>query len=165
MIVVSDSSPLITLARIGRLALLADLFDKILVPSAVYDEVTVAGRGRPGAEESRRASWIESTKVDLAEHPEVARLCGGLGAGEAEAIALAASLRADLLLVDERKARNVAQSVGLALAGTIGLLEAGYRRGAVDDLRRAYVALLRQGIRVELKMLQNSLSRFGLPHL
>lgn len=127
--------------------------------------MTVAGEGRPGAAGVRRATWIVPKGVVVADHPDIANRCGGLGAGEAEAIALAALLQSDLLLVDERKARNVARSIGLAVAGAIGLLEAGHKQGAVDDLRGAYVALLRQGMRVDLKMLQDSLSRFSLPLL
>ncbi len=59
MIVVSNSSPLISLARIDRLNLLASFYERILVPAEVHDEVTVAGVGLPGAEEVRNAGWIE----------------------------------------------------------------------------------------------------------
>jgi len=55
VIVVSDSSPLIALARIGRLNLLAELYGQILIPAEVHHEVTIAGRGLSGAEEVRRA--------------------------------------------------------------------------------------------------------------
>ncbi|MEB3788864.1 MAG: hypothetical protein GSR72_03105 [Desulfurococcales archaeon] len=57
-IVVSDSSPLIHLSQIGRLSLLKDLFGDLLIPLAVYREVVVEGRGRPGSDEVRGASWI-----------------------------------------------------------------------------------------------------------
>ena len=53
MIVVSDSSPLIALSRIGRLDILASFYKRILVPAEVHHEVTVAGRGLPGAGEVR----------------------------------------------------------------------------------------------------------------
>jgi uncharacterized protein len=56
VIVVSNSSPLIALARIGRLSLLASLYKRILIPAEVQHEVTVAGRGLPGAEEVRNAN-------------------------------------------------------------------------------------------------------------
>ena len=55
MIVVSNSSPLIALARIGRLKLLASLYKRILIPVEVHHEVTVGGHGPPGAEEVRKA--------------------------------------------------------------------------------------------------------------
>ena len=59
MIVVSNSSPLIALSRIGRLDILASFYERILVPAEVHHEVTVDGRGLPGAEEVRSAIWIE----------------------------------------------------------------------------------------------------------
>jgi uncharacterized protein len=83
VIVVSNSSPLIALARIGRLNLLASLYKRILIPEEVQHEVTVAGRGLPGAEEVRNANWIE-----VAPQKTVADLCWlvqaqDLGAGRA----------------------------------------------------------------------------------
>ena len=59
MIVVSDASPLITLARAGHLELLRDFYGGILIPRAVHEEVTVAGAGLPGAEEVKSAVWVE----------------------------------------------------------------------------------------------------------
>ena len=59
MIAVSNSSPLVSLARIGRLNLLASFYKRILIPAEVQHEVTVAGRGLSGAEEVRNANWIE----------------------------------------------------------------------------------------------------------
>jgi predicted nucleic acid-binding protein len=144
---------------------MAETFDRLLIPASVHHEVTIAGRGRPGAVEVARANWIKQAEVDISLHPRIAVQCDGLGRGEADAIVLAASLPADLLIVDERKARRVARTLDLAVVGSVGLLEAGFRRGNVEDLRGAYIALLRQGIRLDLKMIRDSLARFGLPPL
>ncbi len=59
MIVVSNSSPLITLAKIGKLNILKELFGQIIIPKAVWVEVVEKGRGKPGAEEVEKASWIK----------------------------------------------------------------------------------------------------------
>jgi predicted nucleic acid-binding protein len=86
VIVVSNSSPLIALARIGRLDLLASLYHRIVIPTEVHHEVTVVGRGLPGAKEVRRAGWIE---VQAPKRPAGALLeqaCNGLGAGERSTI-------------------------------------------------------------------------------
>lgn len=58
MIVVSDATPLIALAKIGQLRLLQELFGGILIPRMVYDEVVTNSSGRPGADEIRLAEWI-----------------------------------------------------------------------------------------------------------
>lgn len=89
--------------------------------------------------------------------------CQGLGAGERTAILLAKSLPADLLLLDEWKARRIAQEAGLAITGCLGVFEAGARKGLVSDLRQAYIDLLRQGVRFDIGLLQDSLARLGLP--
>lgn len=165
MIVVSDSSPLIALARIGRLSLLSSLYGRILVPPEVHHEVTVAGRGFPGAEEVRKASWIEVVAGRSPAGPSLEQSCKGLGAGERTTILLAKALPADLVLLDEWKARRVAHGAGLSVVGCLGALEAGSRKGLVPDLRASYIELLRQGIRFDLRLLQQSLARLGLPKL
>lgn len=165
MIVVSDSSPLIALARIGRLNVLASLFQRILIPTEVHHEVTVAGRGLPGAEEVIRARWIEIGVPHRPTDQLLEQTCEGLGAGERGAIVLAKSLTADLTLLDESRARRIAQKQGLSVVGCLGVLETGARQGLIPDLREVYMALLRQGIRFDLKLLQDSLTRLGLPKL
>ena len=85
--------------------------------------------------------------------------------GERGAIRLAKSLEADLVLLDERKARRVARDAGLSVVGCLGILEQGARRGLVSDLRQAYIDLLRQGVRFDTRLLQDSLARLGLPKL
>lgn len=165
MIVVSDSSPLIALARIGRLNLLAELYGRILIPAEVHHEVTIAGRGFPGAEEVRRAGWIELAKPDHDADSALVQACEGLGAGERATILLAKTLPSDLVLLDEWKARRVAHRAGLSVLGCLGVLEAGARKGMISDLREVYLELLRQGIRFDLRLLQESLTRLGLPKL
>ena len=165
MIVVSDSSPLIALARIGRLNLLASLYERIVIPAEVHQEVTVAGRGLPGSEQVRNAVWIEVGTRKSPADPSLEQACQGLGAGERGAILLAKDLRADVTLLDEWKARRVALEAGISVVGCLGVLEVSARKGLVSDLRQAYIDLLRQGIRFDLRLLQDSLARLGLREL
>lgn len=96
MKVVSDASPLVNLARIGQLALLPQLFGRVLIPDAVWQEVVEDGRGQPGADEIRIATWIE--RMTVSNRQLVHSLRQDLDAGEAEAIALAVEVDADWLL-------------------------------------------------------------------
>ena len=137
-------------------------YKRILVPAEVHHEVTVDGRGLAGAEEVRNAVWIEVVPLGSATDPLLEAACQGLGAGERGAILLAKSLPADLVLLDESKARRIAREARLAIVGCLGVLEAG---GLVPDLRQAYMDLLRQGIRFDIGLLQDSLARLGLPKL
>ncbi len=165
MIVVSNSSPLIALARIRQLDLLATFYKHTLIPAEVHQEVTVAGRGLPGAEEVRNAKWIAVASPKSPADPSLAQVCQSLGAGERGAILLAKSFQADLILLDEWKARRVARDAGLAVLGCLGILEAGARKGLIPDLRQTYMDLLRNGIRFDIKLLQASLARLRLPKL
>lgn len=165
MTVVSNSSPLITLARIRQLQLLSDFYGQILIPTEVHEEIVVAGRGLPGAEEVRKADWIQVRTAPSGSGPSLSQSITGLGAGERSAILLAKDLSADLLLLDEWKARRIAQTAGLSVVGCVGILEAGARTGKISNLRLVYIDLLKQGIRFDLQLRRNSLARLGLPEL
>jgi predicted nucleic acid-binding protein len=165
VIVVSDSSPLIALARINRLDLLRSLYERILIPTEVHHEVAVAGHDLPGGREVSKADWIEVVKRRSTGDQSLEQACEALGGGERGSILLAKGLPVDLVLLDEWRARRVAQSAGLTVVGCLGVLEVGARKGLVSDLRSAYLDLLRQGIRFDLRLLQESLARFGLPKL
>ncbi len=163
--VVSNSSPLITLARIGHLDLLHQLFGRIHIAREVWVEVVERGAGRPAAEAVSKASWINihppAGKIELM----ALRNRQALGTGELATVLLAQTIRADLAIIDERAARRLGQSQGLVIMGCVGLLERGHRLNLVPDLREAYSNLLEQGIRVDRQILNQSLASLGLPPL
>jgi predicted nucleic acid-binding protein len=165
VIVVSDSSPLITLARAKQLDLLREFYGKVAIPREVYEEVTIAGAGLPGAEEVRVAHWIRVQSTLLEAPATLKAVCAGLGAGERSAICLASALSADTILIDEDRARRAAKSTGLAVAGSIAILERGARLKKIADLRSVYLRLLDQGIRFDHKLLEQSLARLGIEKL
>jgi len=163
--VVSNASPLITLARIGHLDSLHKLYETVHIPSEVYNEVVIAGAGMPGAASVANVDWLHVTPVQDAEGLAKAIVRTGLGRGEISAIFLAKELVADLTLMDERKGRRLALEEGLSVVGCIGILEEMYRRDEIKDLRQVYQELIRQNIRVDLRTLQASLKLFGLKAL
>ena len=154
MIVVSDSSPLITLAHAHYLELLHEFYGQVTIPREVHEEVTVAGAGLPGAEEVRRASWIRVQHDPMEPANELKAACADLGTGESSVIYLASNLNAGLALIDEEKARRVAKSVGLSVAGSIAILERGAILKRVVDLRSVYLSLLAHGIRFSHNLLE-----------
>ncbi len=133
MIVVSDATPLIGLAKIDQLHLLKDLFGTIVIPQAVYDEVVTHAPNRPGAVEVSQATWIQIQSV--ADKTRVAYLRSDLDKGEAEALVLAGELAADWILLDEPKARLAAQLLGLKFIGTVGLLLLAKQTGKISAVR------------------------------
>ena len=132
MIVVANAGPLIALGRIGRLDFLGDLFGEVRIPEAVAAEVIGADPKRPGAAAAARASWLRTGPAG--DTVAVTLLRERLGAGESEAVVLALSLGADLLLIDEARGRRVAEASGLQPLGTLGILLAAKRRGLVPSV-------------------------------
>jgi len=100
-----------------------------LVPKAVWREVVEEGKGQPGAQEVANAGWIEVAEVKNRAVGEV--LLAHLDRGEAEVIALAQERQADLVLLDEKEAREFAERLGLRVLGTLGLLVWAKREGLV----------------------------------
>ncbi len=100
--VVSNSSPLIRLSQIGRLSLLREFFGELLIPPAVYREVVVEGRGRPGSREVREASWIKVVGIKDERLKRILQFM--LDEGRAEVMVLALEINASLLLIDDREA-------------------------------------------------------------
>ena len=137
MIVVSDTTPLISLLKINRIDLLEKLFGDVLIPQAVFDELTVDERFRLEADEIRQKKFIVVKPVNNPESASILKRAAGLDQGESEAIVLSDELKADLLLMDEAKGRNVSAQMGLRIMGTIGILMATcrttYRTAALSD--------------------------------
>jgi len=145
VIIVSNAGPLISLAKIERFELLRDLFGKLYIPQAVYDEVAVKGAGRAGANEVAKAvgDWIELREVK--NRVMVQSLLTKLGKGESEAIALSLKMKANGVLLDDSKARVTAEFMGLSVAGTIGMLGEAQKKGLISDLRPLVDKLRDQG--------------------
>ena len=131
MIVVSDTSPVLNLARIGRLELLPLLYHEVLIPSAVYRELTATyKRDLPAMIDLASAPWLIVAAAE--DQNRVQELRGDLDPGEAEAIVLAIERRADLLLVDERRGRRTATAAGLTVTGLLGVVARAKRVGLID---------------------------------
>ncbi len=141
MIAVSDSSPLITLAKLSRLDLLPHIFPVVTISLEVREEITGRGEARAGSAEIASATWIELRAVEDQSQMIAAAQAFNLGLGEISAIFLAKQLRADVALIDETKARKVAAAFGIPIVGCIGLLEAMYLRGLTTDLRADFSQL------------------------
>ena len=131
MIVVADSSPLIALSRVGRIRLLKEMFGRLVVPEAVWQELTAGNTNRAGVSELLQSDWIERRTVS--DRGLVNLLRRDLGAGEAEAIVLAREIDADVLLIDERLGRSAAESLGITITGLVGILIEAKQRQLLTD--------------------------------
>lgn len=147
MIVVSDTTPLISLLKINRLDLLEKLFGKVLIPQAVFNELTVDERFQLEADQIKQKQYIVVRSVNNAESTNILKRATGLDQEESEAIVLTDELKADLLLMDEAKGRSVSTQMGLKIMGTIGILMAAYEEHELssDEVRECIDGLQRAG--------------------
>jgi len=121
MIVVSDTTPLIGLATIGRLELLQELFEEIYIPRAVFDETVTFGREESNAKaEVSSANWIHV--VEVKDRLAVNVLLDEMDLGEVETIVLASEMNADWVLMDEKKGRRKLTQLNIPKIGTLGIL-------------------------------------------
>jgi predicted nucleic acid-binding protein len=151
MLVVSDTSPLCYLVMVGHIDLLRQLYQQIIVPETVKDELL-----HSDAPElvrrwvSQLPPWV-TVRVSL-EHPDTALMA--LDPGERSAILLAQEIGADLILMDECRGRNVAKSRGLKVTGLIGILDAAVGLGLID-LSETLIKLKETDFWISPKILAN----------
>lgn len=163
MIVVSDTTPLISLLKINRLDLLEKLFGEVLIPVAVFDELTVDKRFELEAERIREKQFIIIKTIKNLESVSILKRATGLDRGESEAIVLTDELKADLLLMDEAKGRSVSTQLGLKVMGTIGILIAAYDEQELtsDEVRECIDGLQRAGRHIGQRHYQMVLDRLN----
>ncbi len=155
MKVVSNSTALVHLSAAGRLELLRELFGELYIPEEVYHEVVIAGAGKPGSSEVQTADWIKRLAVKNRLAWSMLNIM--LGAGEAACIVLAIEVGADLVILDDRRARLQALAHGLKITGTIGVLLMAGKEGRLD-FRQALDELLATGFRLHPGEYQRILS-------
>ncbi len=108
MTVVSNSSPLISLAKIESFNLLQQLYGSLTISAEVYAEVVVSGARLPGSSETSGSSWIQVKQVKRPDDITAAQERFGLGIGELSTLILAKELGADLVILDDLRARKLA---------------------------------------------------------
>lgn len=128
--IVSDSSPIINLAKIHRLDWIEKLYQKIIIPRAVFEELIVKGHEKEDIAGIK--SLIDTNIIEIQEvkNTELIRfLSKDLDYGEAETIALALEIKADLVLLDEIDARDIADICNLKKTGFLGILIKAKKNG------------------------------------
>ena len=149
MIVVSDTSPLCNLAIIGDLFLLQQIYERVLIPPSVADELARGGEDDDRIVGVLSLDWIEVRQPTNLQQITKLENDNNLDRGEAEAIVLALELGADELLIDERLGRREATRLGLSITGLLGVLLVAKRRGLVVAIRPVMDDLINQaGFRV-----------------
>jgi len=152
MLIIADSSALVALAICDGLKLLDCLFEEIKVPKAVFNKVVI--EGKPAAE----ILWVYlSGKIALVDLTNVVVTSGGLGQGEIEAMALYKTLHADYLLIDDKRARNVARLNNITIVGSQGILLLAKHKGLISNVKPFLGRLAVSDIRIDERLIRKTL--------
>jgi predicted nucleic acid-binding protein len=149
---VVNSGPLISLARIGQLELLPAVFDQIISPRAVFEEVT-QDPTLSGAEAIAKADWLRV--VEVSDRDAVERLSVWLDAGESEVLVLAQELESTAA-IDERRGRNLAATLGVSQTGTVGILVIAKERGLIPAVTPLLDQLRTHGVRLSSRVYEEA---------
>lgn len=160
MVIVSNTTPLIGMASVGRFELLRQLFGKIYIARAVYAETFLSVRKADRIRyEVPPVKWIETVSVN--DRVSVSRLLEDLDLGEAETIVLAAEINADWVLMDEKKGRRKLTESGINKIGTLGILLKAKQEGFLSAVRPDIEKLCRQGFSISETVISKVLKQAG----
>ena len=158
MIAVSNTTPLRYLIAIKQEFLLGRLFEKVLVPASVHEELTDART--PEAVRRRVLSFPAWFEIRIVQNAHATPFPVTLHKGEREAILLAEMLHSDVLLIDEQIGRTIALSRNLPLSGTLGVLERADTMGFVADFPQILNELKTSGFFISESLEQLLLQRY-----
>lgn len=161
MIIVANSSPLISLSSVKALSLAQALYQDIYIAQAVYEEVAMDGAGKAGSNDVAAAAWIHRRAVANDSAVTQLMLAHKLERGECETLTLAAEMKADLILLDEKPARKVAAQQGFAVIGSLGVLLLAKSNGVIGVIKPTLDALLKAGMRLDGNLYAEILRRAG----
>jgi uncharacterized protein len=159
VIVVSDTTPISELVKVGRLSLLRDIFGELIIPNEVYDELTAGNH--PAVEMIQSINWIKVCSVGNGNKVSDLHTATKLGWGECAAFILAEELGADRLLMDDRAARREAKNRNLPIIGTVGILLLAKQQRLLLNVKEVLDELIIQGARINPRLYKDVLALAG----
>ena len=157
-LVIVNATPIISLALIDQLELLNSLYGQVLTPPVVQTEVLAGGISGIGVEQLIKATWLRTQPL---QDPRRAGLLSDLDRGEAEVIALAQEIKADLVIIDERLGRMHAKRLGLTVTGTLGVLLKAKESQLISQVAPLIEQLRLGGIRLSETVIKEALNLAG----
>jgi len=151
--IVGDSSALVALAVVNQLELLEKLYDNLYIPEAVFNEVTQIGK--PQSDKLRQFLQSRVKRVDLT----LTQL--GLGLGELEAITLYKNLDADVLLIDDNRAKKYASLNGVKVIGSLGILIKAKEKGHIEKVKPLLDEIQKSKVYISMKLIEKVLEICG----
>ena len=164
MIVISDTTPIISLLKADRKDLLQKLYGIVLIPKAVYRELTENKKFADEAEVIKTLDFLHTIMVKNIKSVNVLRSVTGLDEGESEALIMYDEQKADLLLMDEHKGRSVAKQLNIRHIGTAGVLMLAYDKGFIQaaEVKSCLDLMIANAIRLDKKIYNVVMEHVGL---
>lgn len=128
-LIISDAGPIFSLALIDKLEVLDHLFEEVKIPKAVWVEIT---RDQSTFFYKNIVNYFEDKIKEISGQNELTFI---MDYGESEALKLYKELNADYLLIDDKKARTIAENFGIRCIGTIGILSSAKEKGIINELK------------------------------
>ena len=153
--VVSNTTPIISLLKVGKLEILKELYQELFIPYEVYLEIE-AGKNKEYYTDLKKVEWIRVVKI---QSEKSLLFFLDLDKGEAEAIVLANEINADLIILDETLGRFHAKHIGLNVTGTIGVLLKAKETGIIDKIKPVLNELSQKGIWLSEKLIKQTLTK------
>lgn len=154
--ILSNATPLIYLAKLGKLDILKSLFKEIVIPREVYEEI-IAGK-KDGffdaltIEKAVENGWLKIKEFKIER--KIEKFAPEIDLGETALINLAKKLKADLILIDDASARTIAESLGFNVKGTLYILLKAYKKKIIykDELKELINQLVFSGFRISQEL-------------
>lgn len=154
-LVIADSGPIFSLALIARLDILDALFDEVRIPQAVWDEITI--------DETKSDYQIISAffKNRIQPIKGFNELIFIMDFGESESVMLYKELQANFLLIDDKKARSIAENLGVNCVGVIGLMAIAKSKGIIIELKPLFETFFQNRRFYSVELLNAILLKYG----
>ena len=149
MKVICNTTPFIALSSINQIGLLKEVYSSIIVPMAVIEEINEGGK--INVPDLTAFDWIKIipnvTNVEK-------RLLFQLDYGEQQVVLNALKLKPDLVLIDDKTARNIAEYLGINVKGTLGVLVEAKRKGLISSFKKPAFKMKEHGIRFSEQLIK-----------
>lgn len=157
--VVVNTTPLIALSHVGQLSILQDLYGKIIIPEAVYRELSVKADSICKRAVDGALDWIRVEKIQ--NQMAKAMYKTQLHEGEVEVMILSKEMGADVVIIDDANAKKHAKYLGLPVTGTLGVLIKAKQEGYIEELKPILYQMIEHGIYISNNLVEMCLKQVG----
>ncbi len=157
--IIVNSTPIISLCIIGKLHLLKDLYGFVIIPEAVFNEISAKADSVARKELHKSLDWIQIKKIEN----EMAKMLyrSQLHDGEVEVMILGKEINAELLIIDDKNAKKHAKYLGFNITGTLGVLIRAKRAGLIENIKPLITELVARNIYIDTKIIEYCLKEAG----